>query len=199
MSCARRLIATKSLSFVSSRRRALASVGDPPTALFSAAVPNRRGRRLRRHHVVVGQSHQEERLLVRAMPETQGLCSPRRPRRRQERPRVPTELTIVPQVKCGGEQPVCKRCATRNDECVYKLYGRRRGREARIVDADPLLATRHYPTPSASRSASRSSRTSSSSPPSRPRPAATPPTRARPCSRLPIRSHRAGSKLMSRA
>lgn len=26
------------------------------------------------------------------------------------------------QVKCGGEQPVCQRCAARNDECIYKLY-----------------------------------------------------------------------------
>ncbi|KAH6608909.1 hypothetical protein Trco_002255 [Trichoderma cornu-damae] len=24
-------------------------------------------------------------------------------------------------VKCGGEQPMCQRCAARNDECVYKL------------------------------------------------------------------------------
>merc|ERR1712000_228716 len=24
-------------------------------------------------------------------------------------------------VKCGGEQPVCNRCASRKDECVYKL------------------------------------------------------------------------------
>src|SRR4051794_1206990 len=27
------------------------------------------------------------------------------------------------QVKCGGEQPVCKRCVARDDMCVYKLYG----------------------------------------------------------------------------
>ncbi|EQK99446.1 Zn(2)-C6 fungal-type DNA-binding domain protein [Ophiocordyceps sinensis CO18] len=24
-------------------------------------------------------------------------------------------------VKCGGEQPVCQRCAARNDQCIYKL------------------------------------------------------------------------------
>ncbi|KAK2594319.1 hypothetical protein QQS21_007964 [Conoideocrella luteorostrata] len=24
-------------------------------------------------------------------------------------------------VKCGGEQPICQRCAARNDECIYKL------------------------------------------------------------------------------
>ncbi|KAM5355282.1 hypothetical protein ACJ41O_001928 [Fusarium nematophilum] len=24
-------------------------------------------------------------------------------------------------VKCGGEQPICNRCAARNDDCIYKL------------------------------------------------------------------------------
>lgn len=25
-------------------------------------------------------------------------------------------------MKCGGEQPICQRCAARNDECIYKLF-----------------------------------------------------------------------------
>ncbi|KHN93974.1 Zn(2)-C6 fungal-type DNA-binding domain protein [Metarhizium album ARSEF 1941] len=31
------------------------------------------------------------------------------------------ELCRRRKVKCGGEQPICQRCAARNDDCVYKL------------------------------------------------------------------------------
>ncbi|KAL7793207.1 fungal-specific transcription factor domain-containing protein [Trichoderma ceciliae] len=46
-------------------------------------------------------------------------------------------------VKCGGEQPMCQRCAARNDECVYKLnptlsYTQRL--EDRIKDLEEQLA-----------------------------------------------------------
>ncbi|PHH92546.1 hypothetical protein CDD83_6944 [Cordyceps sp. RAO-2017] len=52
-------------------------------------------------------------------------------------------------VKCGGEQPVCQRCAARNDQCVYKLnptlsYTQRL--EERIKELeDQLASTAHSP------------------------------------------------------
>ncbi|GJN70202.1 hypothetical protein PLICBS_004255 [Purpureocillium lilacinum] len=47
-------------------------------------------------------------------------------------------------VKCGGEQPVCHRCAARNDDCVYKLnptlsYTQRL--EERIKELEDQLAS----------------------------------------------------------
>ncbi|KAI6782352.1 Nitrogen assimilation transcription factor nit-like protein [Emericellopsis cladophorae] len=49
-------------------------------------------------------------------------------------------------VKCGGEQPVCNRCASRRDECVYKLnptlsYTQRL--EQRIKELEDQLAGHH--------------------------------------------------------
>jgi hypothetical protein len=58
------------------------------------------------------------------------------------------------QVKCGGEQPVCKRCAARSDDCVYRLnptlsYTQRL--EERIKELeDQLAATNRSPGSAAS-------------------------------------------------
>ncbi|KAJ6438016.1 C6 transcription factor [Purpureocillium lavendulum] len=46
-------------------------------------------------------------------------------------------------VKCGGEQPVCHRCAARNDDCVYKLNPTRsytQRLEGRIKELEDRLA-----------------------------------------------------------
>lgn len=74
-------------------------------------------------------------------------------------------------VKCGGEQPMCQRCAARNDECVYKLnptlsYTQRL--EDRIKELEEQLAkataTTTTPPPAASESKSPISAHSSPSP-----------------------------------
>ncbi|KAJ4862334.1 fungal specific transcription factor domain-containing protein [Trichoderma breve] len=70
-------------------------------------------------------------------------------------------------VKCGGEQPMCQRCAARNDECVYKLnptlsYTQRL--EDRIKDLEEQLAKATAATPPAAASDSKSPASSHSSP-----------------------------------
>ncbi|PHH80873.1 hypothetical protein CDD82_1453 [Ophiocordyceps australis] len=65
---------------------------------------------------------------VKALKRSAFSCSPCRKRK----------------VKCGGEQPVCQRCAARNDECVYKLnptlsYTQRL--EERIKELEDQLAS----------------------------------------------------------
>ncbi|KAG6025404.1 hypothetical protein E4U41_001530 [Claviceps citrina] len=71
-------------------------------------------------------------------------------------------------VKCGGEQPICQRCAGRNDECIYKLnptlsYTQRL--EGRIKELEEQLNNLTRSSPSVAGS---SHSHSSSPPPSNP-------------------------------
>lgn len=88
-------------------------------------------------YVNVGQSDKEVSILLRALPETKGESLPPvdgdgdgAAAYRQDDCAaaalyfVPRGSPIYPenlQVKCGGEQPVCNRCASRQDDCLYKL------------------------------------------------------------------------------
>ncbi|KAF1737732.1 Nitrogen assimilation transcription factor nirA [Beauveria bassiana] len=67
-------------------------------------------------------------------------------------------------VKCGGEQPMCQRCTSRNDECVYKLnptlsYTQRL--EKRIKELEDQLASASRSPPSITASAHSSPSTAS--------------------------------------
>ncbi|KAM3509885.1 hypothetical protein MY10362_000328 [Beauveria mimosiformis] len=67
-------------------------------------------------------------------------------------------------VKCGGEQPMCQRCSSRNDECVYKLnptlsYTQRL--EKRIKELEDQLASASRSPPSITASAHSSPSTTS--------------------------------------
>ncbi|KAM3439395.1 hypothetical protein MY4824_002670 [Beauveria thailandica] len=67
-------------------------------------------------------------------------------------------------VKCGGEQPMCQRCSSRNDECVYKLnptlsYTQRL--EKRIKELEDQLASASRSPPSITASAHSSPSTAS--------------------------------------
>ncbi|EJP65812.1 fungal specific transcription factor [Beauveria bassiana ARSEF 2860] len=85
------------------------------------------------------------------------------------KPKITTQLTIVSlffarQVKCGGEQPMCQRCTSRNDECVYKLnptlsYTQRL--EKRIKELEDQLASASRSPPSITASAHSSPSTAS--------------------------------------
>ncbi|PMB70989.1 Nitrogen assimilation transcription factor nirA [Beauveria bassiana] len=84
-------------------------------------------------------------------------------------PKITPELTTVSllfvrQVKCGGEQPMCQRCTSRNDECVYKLnptlsYTQRL--EKRIKELEDQLASASRSPPSITASAHSSPSTAS--------------------------------------
>ncbi|KAM3465841.1 hypothetical protein MY5147_009182 [Beauveria neobassiana] len=84
-------------------------------------------------------------------------------------PKITTQLTTVSllfvrQVKCGGEQPMCQRCTSRNDECVYKLnptlsYTQRL--EKRIKELEDQLASASRSPPSITASAHSSPSTAS--------------------------------------
>ncbi|KAM3486943.1 hypothetical protein MY8738_000069 [Beauveria namnaoensis] len=84
-------------------------------------------------------------------------------------PKITTRLTTVSlffvrQVKCGGEQPMCQRCTSRNDECVYKLnptlsYTQRL--EKRIKELEDQLASASRSPPSITASAHSSPSTAS--------------------------------------